>query len=227
MIMLLQDTVSVMSYNILLPNSVDGWWVYKMYSYRHGIPAEQTTWEVRKELLEQEIKTANCDIVCFQEVCSDSFDSDFVFMEDMGYDQHEMYKKGRFRPATFWKSSRVSVVSPPMHRDRVLVIPFRKVKKEEVERSETIPQDAKHKLIEPPSFPDLDLPFYVANCHLQVSFPMRVKCFHCNKLFFEGRRALCRTSIAANARCIGVHSQRCHQSYSGIFDFDSEDDIFL
>lgn len=27
-----QQSLSVLSYNILLPNSVDGWWTYKMYA---------------------------------------------------------------------------------------------------------------------------------------------------------------------------------------------------
>lgn len=160
----------MLSYNILLPNSVDGWWVYKMYSYRHGVPAEQTSWEVRKSLLQREISTTNCDVVCFQEVSADSFDSDFSFMRDLGYDQSEMYKRGRFRPATFWKSARVEAVAAPMHRDRVLVIPFRRVRAEgkEEQKEKKEQEQMSGTLSPPPQLPDIHLPLYVANCHLQV-----------------------------------------------------------
>lgn len=56
-----------------------------------------------------------------------SFDDDFSFMEELGYDGKEMFKKGRFRPATFWKSSRCDLVSPPVHKDRTLLTAFRAV----------------------------------------------------------------------------------------------------
>mmetsp|Transcript_24750 Transcript_24750/g.41857 ORF Transcript_24750/g.41857 Transcript_24750/m.41857 type:complete len:632 (+) Transcript_24750:90-1985(+) len=180
-----EDEITILSYNILLPNSVDGWWVYKMYSFRHGVPAEDTTWEVRKALLRQEISTANSDIVCFQEVSAESFEGDFAFMEELGYDRSEMYKRGRFRPATFWKSSRVEAVADPFHRDRVLVIPFRRVQvttsadmqteSENDQCSATIkapppppPHSHSHSTISVPTLPDIDLPLYVANCHLQA-----------------------------------------------------------
>jgi hypothetical protein len=45
-------------------------------------------------------------------------------MKDLGYNEHEMFKKGRFRPATFWKSSRLSLVAPPVHKDRTLLTVF-------------------------------------------------------------------------------------------------------
>lgn len=147
-----------------------------MYSYRHHVSAENTSWEVRKALLRSEITTANTDIVCFQEVSADSFDNDFSFMEELGYDCSEMYKRGRFRPATFWKSSRVSAVAPPQHRDRVLVIPFQRVhtdpQSEKQSRDEEKPNQLESSSIAttftPPIIPDLELPLYVANCHLQV-----------------------------------------------------------
>jgi hypothetical protein len=152
-----------------------------MYSYRHHVSAENTSWEVRKALLCSEIATANTDIVCFQEVSADSFDNDFSFMEELGYDCSEMYKRGRFRPATFWKSSRVCAVAPPQHRDRVLVIPFQRVTLHSVPQSEKQSRDEEKPnplesasiattctTFTPPIIPDLELPLYVANCHLQV-----------------------------------------------------------
>jgi hypothetical protein len=62
-----------------------------------------------------------------QEVSPVSFDSDFAFMEELGYDGNVMFKNGRFRPATFWRSSRCELVSPPVHKDRTLLTAFRRV----------------------------------------------------------------------------------------------------
>jgi hypothetical protein len=176
LVLCFQDNITILSYNILLPNSVDGWWVYKMYSYRHAIPAEKTSWEIRKSLLRQEIATANCDVVCFQEVSAESFASDFSFMEELGYDQSEVYKRGRFRPATFWKGSRVEAVAPPMHRDRVLVTPFRARRgaqqggETETETETERAAEEQQKASSLPLLPEIQLPLYVANCHLQVLY---------------------------------------------------------
>lgn len=71
------------------------------------------------------LTVADADVVCLQEVSPLSFDSDFAFMDELGYDGKEMFKKGRFRPATFWKSSRCELVSPPVHKDRTLLTAFR------------------------------------------------------------------------------------------------------
>ena len=65
-------------------------------------------------------------MVCLQEVSPLSFETDFAFMkDDLGYDGYEMFRKGRFRPATFWRTSRCDLVSPPVHRDRTLLTTFR------------------------------------------------------------------------------------------------------
>jgi H+/gluconate symporter-like permease len=45
---------SILSYNILLPNSVDGWWTYK--NYCPVTPMAARSWEARKRLLEQKIR---------------------------------------------------------------------------------------------------------------------------------------------------------------------------
>jgi hypothetical protein len=67
-------------------------------------------------------------VVCLQEVSPLSFDDDFAFMEDLGYDGKEMFKKGRFRPATFWKTARCALVVPPVHKDRTLLTAFRRLR---------------------------------------------------------------------------------------------------
>lgn len=118
--------LSIMSYNILLPNSIDGWWNYKMYNPPLSDEMEHVgTWDYRSNLLKNKIETMNPDVICFQEVSPKSFDMDFAFMKDLGYDQNEMHRKGRFRPATFWKSSKLELVCDPLHKDRTLLTTFK------------------------------------------------------------------------------------------------------
>ena len=93
------------------------------------------------------LRSTDPDIVCFQEVAPVSFEDDFLFMNDLGYDGKEMFKKGRFRPATFWKSSKIELASPPVHKDRTLLTAFRCV-------SSPLENAAHHT-------------WYVLNCHLQ------------------------------------------------------------
>jgi hypothetical protein len=92
----------------------------------------------------------DADIVCLQEVSPVSFDTDFDFMRELGYDGKEMFKKGRFRPATFWKTSRCEIVTPPVHKDRTLLTAFR--------------------VLPPPtvSDPAETHVWYILNCHLQA-----------------------------------------------------------
>lgn len=46
------------------------------------------------------------------------------YLQDLGYDGSELYKKGRFRPGTFWKSHRVMPHGVALHRDRCLIMAF-------------------------------------------------------------------------------------------------------
>ena len=100
------------------------------------------SWDYRRKLIEQRIKVVgellrlpyklnsslylDADVVCLQEVSPLSFDDDFAFMKDLGYDGKEMFKKGRFRPATFWRSDRCEIIAPPVHKDRTLLTSFRR-----------------------------------------------------------------------------------------------------
>ena len=84
----------------------------------------ECAWERRRGLLSSEISAACCDVVAIQEVAPESFESDWSFMAGLGYDAHLMFgKKGRFRPATFWKTSKVSLIDAA-HRDRCLLTLF-------------------------------------------------------------------------------------------------------
>ena len=58
------------------------------------------------------------DIVCLQEVSELSFDEDFSFLVAAGYEALMHNKKGRMRPATFWRQLYVGqllghLLSPP------------------------------------------------------------------------------------------------------------------
>lgn len=137
------DSLSVLSYNVLLPNSVDAWWTYKMYSpplseANRNIAA----WSHRRDLLKDRIGLVNADVVCLQEVSPESFQDDFAFMNELGYDGVELFKKGRFRPATFWKTEKCTLAIPAAHKDRTLLTAF---KLEDQEKS-----------------------WFVLNCHLQA-----------------------------------------------------------
>ncbi|CAB9517202.1 5'-phosphodiesterase 12 [Seminavis robusta] len=137
--------LSVVSYNVLLPNSSDGWWNYKMYNP----PLEQqdlSNWDYRRQLLQERLRTINADVICLQEIAPDSFEEDFAFMkEELGYDGVELYKKkGRFRPATFWKTSHCQLAGPAVHKDRAIITAFT-----------TVNGDDKSC-------------WYVVNCHLQA-----------------------------------------------------------
>ena len=81
------SSISVLSYNVLLPNSADGWWCYKMYSPRLRVPVteEETSWPHRRGLLRTAIAEADADVVCVQETNAVSFQEDFAFMAELGY----------------------------------------------------------------------------------------------------------------------------------------------
>jgi len=102
----------------------------------------------------------DADVVCFQEVSPVSFDDDFAFMKDLGY-EGEMFKKGRFRPATFFKQSRLEAVSPAVHKDRTLLSSFRRLAVKGPVASTTNSTTTENSDALSPTW-------YVLNCHLQA-----------------------------------------------------------
>ena len=89
-------------------------------------------WEYRKSLLKERIGQIDADVVCLQEVSPLSFEEDFKFMfESLGYDGVELFRKGRFRPATFWKKDRVELICPAQHKDRTMLTTFRLIGEDE------------------------------------------------------------------------------------------------
>ena len=109
-----------MSYNVLLPNSKDGWWIYKYYRNSRGT---HTSWAERQVLLAKQIARIQPDVLCLQEVSELSFDEDFRFLGEAGYTVLLHEKKGRMRPATCWKGNWKQVAA--QHKDRSLVVGLR------------------------------------------------------------------------------------------------------
>ena len=145
------------SYNVLLPNSQDGWWNYKMYNPPLGPDQKEvSTWEYRKSLLRERINLIDADVVCLQEVSPLSFDEDFAFMAELGYEGIQ-FKKGRFRPATFWMKDRVELATEPMHKDRTLLTSFRLLSVDDDDNeNEGIKKEEEESY------------WHVLNCHLQA-----------------------------------------------------------
>lgn len=112
---------SVLSYNILLPNHEDGWWIFK--SYDNNVPMAQRQWSHRKALLHEQLLSAQADIICLQEASEPTFEEDFAALREAGYDC-VLHKKYRFRNATFWHRERFTLTSEH-HKDRTLVTTLR------------------------------------------------------------------------------------------------------
>mmetsp|Transcript_26854 Transcript_26854/g.38543 ORF Transcript_26854/g.38543 Transcript_26854/m.38543 type:complete len:467 (+) Transcript_26854:267-1667(+) len=109
---------TISTYNVLLPNSVDGWWIYKYYQ-KH-VPMDQRTWEHRSELTKKNILGfgGGADIVCVQETSAESFDDDFNFLKEAGYN-YVLHSKFRFRVATFFRKEKF-ILKCEKHGDRSL-----------------------------------------------------------------------------------------------------------
>jgi len=117
------DSFSILSWNILLPNSEDNWWCHKMYS--PGVPSSKRTWSHRRSLIRDRLLNSTADIICIQEADGDSFETDFAFMREAGYD-HVLHKKFRFRCATFFKAGKFALENVG-HKDRTLLTALRRV----------------------------------------------------------------------------------------------------
>lgn len=134
------SSFSILSWNILLPNSQDNWWCHKMYS--PWVPDSARLWGHRQSLIRKRLLACDADIICLQEADGDTFDQDFDFMRAQqqqnsggvgsgdcvggsggGYG-HVLHKKFRFRCATFYKKDRFEL-EQVAHKDRTLVTTLR------------------------------------------------------------------------------------------------------
>jgi mRNA deadenylase 3'-5' endonuclease subunit Ccr4 len=111
--------ISLMSYNILLPNSQVGWWVYKYYN--PSVPLEERTWEARKKLLAEQIQPT-IDLFTFQECVMETHTDDLDFL----LETHELlcHKRARIAMVTAWKKDRFELVAD-YHLNRTLVVVLR------------------------------------------------------------------------------------------------------
>ncbi|MFT5681847.1 MAG: endonuclease/exonuclease/phosphatase family metal-dependent hydrolase [Myxococcota bacterium] len=115
--------ISLISYNVLLPNSADGWWVFKYYDAE--VPDSARIWPHRQGLLSATLLGAMADIVCIQEARGETFTDDFGFMAEAGYDA-EIHRKYMLRPATFWRRDAFTRIHTS-HKDKVLITVLRSV----------------------------------------------------------------------------------------------------
>jgi len=119
---------SVLTWNILLPNSKDNWWNHKMYA--PWVPMSKREWPHRQKLIRERLLRTDSDIVCIQEADGETFDEDFSFMKEAGYAAC-LHKKFRFRCATFFKKDKF-VMERESHKDRVLLTELRSVENNEI-----------------------------------------------------------------------------------------------
>uniref|UniRef100_A0A7S3QA10 EF-hand domain-containing protein n=1 Tax=Chaetoceros debilis TaxID=122233 RepID=A0A7S3QA10_9STRA len=125
------ECFSLLSWNILLPNSIDNWWCHKQYAHAGGIGIDididndkaHTQWKHRQSLIKERVLHSAPDVFCMQEADGDTFDADFEFMKDAGYD-HVLHKKFRFRCATFFLKDKF-LLEQVAHKDRTLVTSLR------------------------------------------------------------------------------------------------------
>ena len=82
------DKLSVLTYNILC----DRYATSSQYGY---VPSVALSWDYRKELIMQEIRAQNADIVCLQEVDADNYSE--YFRVQLAYDDYK---------GVFWPKSR-------------------------------------------------------------------------------------------------------------------------
>ena len=87
---------------------------------------EKRQWKHRHNLIKERILQTAADIVCIQEADGDTFDDDFEFMKDAGYD-HVLHRKFRFRCATFFLKDKF-VLDKVAHKDRTLETSLRSCK---------------------------------------------------------------------------------------------------
>ena len=203
-------SLSVLSYNVLLPNSVDGWWNYKMYSYPLQDP-NISSWEYRQKLIREKIQTINADVVCLQEVSPKSFEDDFLFMEELGYYGCEMFKKGRFRPATFWKTEKCSLVGSAVHKDRTLLTVF---ELKDAQQNAADSENEEKKEMEHPQH------WHVLNCHLQAGLQAKRRL----RQMEEGIKASCRVVTQYNKSLTNNQNKKKQNNDDVEDDYDNNND---
>lgn len=129
-----KESFTVLSYNILCQHYATA----KMYSYT---PSWALNWEFRRESLKQQIIDTNADIICLQEVETQSFEEYWLkVMADAGYRGmfHAKYRARRMNEkdakkvdgcATFYKYSKFSLAEKKSLEYTQIVLNSQKYKK--------------------------------------------------------------------------------------------------
>ncbi|GMI17051.1 hypothetical protein TrLO_g9626 [Triparma laevis f. longispina] len=132
-------SIKIMSWNILLPNSDDGWWTFK--NYCPETPQSCREWPYRQAKIQEVCETEAASIICFQEAGERSYVTDFAFLEGDGGYVYEVADKGRMRCMTFYKDDEYEKLFS-VNKDRCLIMAL------------------KHK--------ELSEVIWIINCHLQA-----------------------------------------------------------
>jgi len=166
----------------------------------HSSSRDISSWEYRQELMKQKIRTINADVVCLQEVSPQSFEDDFLFMkEELGYYGCEMFKRGRFRPATFWKTDKCSLVGQPVHKDRTLLTVFEVKDCDNDTNDEKKAADAVEQTV--PQY------WHVLNCHLQAGLQAKRRL----RQIEDGVKASCRVAKEHHKLFVNAKNQKKKQ----------------
>ena len=104
-------------------------------------------WPHRQALIQERLLQSAADIICIQEAAADTFEQDFSFLKQAGYDVC-LHNKFRFRCATFFKTQKF-VLLEQAHKDRTLVTTLKAVNKHDDDDD-----DDEERLL------------HVVNCHL-------------------------------------------------------------
>ncbi|GMI36587.1 hypothetical protein TrRE_jg2208 [Triparma retinervis] len=116
------NELSVVSWNQLLPSSVDGWWLYKQFC--PVTPCDKRTWDYRKELFEARLLNDDKpDIITLQEASERSHEIDYDNFS-LHY-EWEVANRGRMRCLTMWRAGFFSHLGT-YSKDRTLITCLRR-----------------------------------------------------------------------------------------------------
>eukprot|EP00462_Mataza_sp_D1_P025208 CAMPEP_0175146420 /NCGR_PEP_ID=MMETSP0087-20121206/15372_1 /TAXON_ID=136419 /ORGANISM="Unknown Unknown, Strain D1" /LENGTH=471 /DNA_ID=CAMNT_0016431387 /DNA_START=289 /DNA_END=1704 /DNA_ORIENTATION=+ len=93
---------------------LSNWW-YVFKCYQKHVPLEHRSWSYRQRLMKEYVSSINADIFCFQEVNPNSFEDDFSFMVELGF-EHGLLEQSNnkwMRCAMFWKKTRFTLAAKP------------------------------------------------------------------------------------------------------------------
>lgn len=188
---------SILSWNILLPNSRDNWWCHKQYASH--VEMSKRTWSHRRQLIQTRLSETKADIVCIQEADGSTFTSDFDYMNELGYD-YVLHKKFRFRCATFYQRNKFTCIKEA-HKDRTLVTTLEYRKSNDKLRNDNV--DELFVLQTSDEFV-----IHVVNCHLSGGAAPERRLRQVN----DGLAQICKWNRALEREVLAQQQQQQQQS---------------